>query len=117
MGLFDKFKKKQKTIAPVVPPEPFKPYFRTIDIHLPDGTVESMTADHMLTDKCVVCMGEYYHTSLFCRRFKWEMDNCDKDVIGMDFDDAKKQGINCCDDCARDSYLYSHGRQDEIKMY
>lgn len=99
MGLFDKFKKKQETesIAPVTPP---KPFVRTRYVYMKDGSVKEFPFQSVIdNEKCVICMGKYYHTNLFCTYLDWETRNCDNDIREYTVAEAKENNLDLCIEC------------------
>ena len=117
MSIIDKLKAKFNETFPDQNEPPITPKEKTITVHMQDGTVEEYPEKFIITDgeNCVVCMGQYYHTSLGCDSLHWEWVNSSNPIKGMYIKDAKKQKITYCEKCSRDNYLIRHGREDELE--
>ena len=89
---------------------------KMLDILMQDGTIQQYPESFYITDgiNCVVCMGQYYHTSLDCENLAWERQHSSEKLKGMYVKDAKSQKMTYCADCSRENYLREHGREDEI---
>ena len=113
MSLIDKLKSKFS----VSQEKDSKPKEQTISVLMQDGTIEEYPQKFYITDKinCVVCMGQYYHTSLGCESLHWEWVNSSNPIRGMYIKDAKEKKITYCQKCSRDDYLIRHGREDELQ--
>lgn len=116
MNIINKLKNKFNEMFPNENEPPAKTKADTLQIRMPDGSLEEYDLHFMITDgiNCVVCMGKYYHTSLDCESLKWEHMNCDSEYKGMTIKAAKDLKMIYCYDCSRENYLHRHGRDDEI---
>lgn len=110
MGILDKLKSKftQNEQSESKP--------KMVRVTMSDGTVEEYDQRLMITDgiNCVVCKGNFYHTSLDCENLAWEKNNSNSEIKGMTIKNAKAQKMVYCQNCSRENYLHRHGRDDEI---
>lgn len=100
------FGKKEKSPTNTHDPLPLK-----FPVLMMDGSIENYDEHFIITDSihCVVCQGKSYHTSFDCENLKWEMQNSDFQLRGVEIAMAKKQKMVYCAYCSRENYLYKHG--------
>ena len=108
-SLSQKKQEPEEQVTPTVPPT-FQP--KMISIQMQDGTVEEYPEGFIITDgiNCVVCLGGCYHTSLDCSNLRRERENCSIPVRGLNIEDAIKQKIYHCQNCADIYNRYCQGK-------